>query len=60
MTIREAKDVLRAVKLLTGDQAETIKVGRNQVQVIYRRGDERYSWREVEDFSTFVTRETRR
>jgi hypothetical protein len=60
MTIREAKDVRRALVLLTGDAGEMLKVGRNQVQVIYRRGEERYCWPDVESFSGFVLRETRR
>ena len=60
MTNAQAKSVLRAIKLLTGDAGETLKVGRNQVQVIYRRGEERYCWPDVESFSAFVLRETKR
>lgn len=60
MTHAQGKAVLRAIKLLTGDQAETLPLGRNRVQVIYRRQDQRWAWMEVEEFSRFVIEETRR
>ena len=60
MTNAQAKSVLRAIKLLTGDSAEILKLGRNSVSVLYRRGEDRYCWAEVQQFSEFVLSETRR